>query len=55
MLTMPIMVPLADLFGVTRQTDCLVFSLADGIGKYAFPDFRYFMAVLAVVGIPRQK
>ena len=51
MLTMPIMIPLADLLGVTRQTTCLVFTLADGIGNTILPTCGYFMAALAVAGL----
>lgn len=51
-LTMPIMAPLADLVGVTRQTAVLSFSLADGIGNIIFPTSGYFMAGLALAGIP---
>lgn len=51
MLTMPIMVPLADLLHVTRQTACLIFTLADGIGNTILPTSGYFMAALAVAGI----
>lgn len=51
MLTMPIMVPLADLLDVTRQTACLIFTLADGIGNTILPTSGYFMAALAVAGI----
>ena len=54
-LTMPIMVPLADLLNVTRQTSVLVFSLADGIGNTIFPTSGYFMAGLAIAGVPWQK
>ena len=54
-LTMPIMVPLADLLHVTRQTAVLVFSLADGIGNTIFPTSGYFMAGLAIAGVPWQK
>lgn len=55
MLTMPIMIPLADLLHVTRQTACLIFSLADGIGNTILPTSGYFMAALAISGIPWQK
>ena len=55
MLTMPIMVPLADLLHVTRQTACIIFSLADGIGNTILPTSGYFMAALAISGIPWQK
>lgn len=51
-LTMPIMAPLADLVGVTRQTAVLSFSMADGIGNIIFPTSGYFMAALSLAGIP---
>lgn len=51
MLTMPIMIPLADLLDVTRQTACLIFTLADGIGNTILPTSGYFMAALAVAGL----
>jgi uncharacterized ion transporter superfamily protein YfcC len=51
MLTMPIMIPLADLLHVTRQTACLIFTLADGIGNTILPTSGYFMAALAVAGL----
>jgi len=51
-LTMPIMAQLADLVGVTRQTAVLCFSMADGIGNIIFPTSSYFMAGLAIAGIP---
>ena len=54
MLTMPIMLPLGDLVGVTHQTACLIFSVADGIGNTILPTSGYFMAALAVSGIPWQ-
>lgn len=55
MLTMPIMVPLADLLHVTRQTACLIFSLADGIGNSIYPTSGILMATLAIAGIPYGK
>ncbi|WP_028778310.1 YfcC family protein [Shimazuella kribbensis] len=51
-LTMPIIAPLADLVGVTRQTTVLAFSLQDGIGNIILPTSGYFMAGLALAGIP---
>ncbi|KLU60635.1 hypothetical protein CEB3_c30180 [Peptococcaceae bacterium CEB3] len=51
MLTMPIMVPLADLLHVTRQTACLIFTLADGIGNTILPTSGYFMAALSLSGL----
>ncbi|MFE4525604.1 YfcC family protein [Cytobacillus firmus] len=51
-LTMPIMAPLSDLVGVTRQTTVLSFSMADGIGNIIFPTSGYFMAALSLASIP---
>lgn len=51
-LTMPIMAPLADLVGVTRQTTVLSFSMAYGVGSIIFPTVGYFMAALSLAGIP---
>jgi len=46
--TMPIMAPLADLVGVTRQTAVTAFHIADGIANVFMPTSGYFMAGLAV-------
>lgn len=51
-LTMPIMAPLSDLIGVTRQTAVLAYQLGDGLSNIFFPTVGYFMAALAVAGIP---
>lgn len=52
MLTMPIMLPLADLLHITRQTSCFIFTLADGVGSVFFPTSGYFMAAIGIVSIP---
>ena len=54
-LTMPIMAPLADLVGVTRQTAVLAFQLGDGISNSIFPTSGVLLAGLAVAGIPYTK
>lgn len=54
-LTMPIMAPLADLVGVTRQTAVLAFQLGDGISNSLFPTSGVLLAGLAVAGIPFTK
>ncbi|WP_391116793.1 YfcC family protein [Psychrobacillus sp. L3] len=51
-LTMPIMAPLSDLVGVTRQTAVLAFQLGDGISNSIFPTSGVLLAGLAVAGIP---
>src|SRR5699024_1815365 len=50
-LTMPIMTPLADLVGVSRQTAVLAFQFGDGISNILTPTSGYFMAALAAAGI----
>ncbi|MCE8003386.1 YfcC family protein [Billgrantia ethanolica] len=55
LVTMPIMAPLSDLIGVTRQTAVLAFQLGDGMGNILYPTSGYFMATLAIAGVPWQK
>lgn len=55
LVTMPIMAPLSDLIGVTRQTAVLAYQLGDGIGNILYPTSGYFMATLAIAGVPWQK
>ena len=51
-LTMPIMAPLAELVGVTRQIAVLAYQFGDGISNIFIPTSGYFMAGLALAGIP---
>ncbi len=53
--SMPIMAPLGDLVGVSRQTACLAFQLGDGISNIFTPTSGYFMAGLALAKIPWAK
>lgn len=53
--TMPIMAPLGDLTGVTRQTMCLAFQIGDGITNVFTPTAGTLMAALALVKIPWTK
>ena len=53
--SMPIMAPLADLSGVTRQTAVLAYQLGDGISNIFTPTSGYFMAGLALAKIPWDK
>lgn len=55
LVTMPIMAPLSDLIGVTRQTAVLAYQLGDGMGNILYPTSGYFMATLAIAGVPWQK
>ncbi len=54
-ITMPIMAPLADLVGVTRQTAVLALQFGDGISNIFYPTSGYFMASLAIARVPWDK
>ena len=51
-LTMPIMAPLADLVGVTRQTAVLAFQMGDGFTNMIIPTSAVLMGVLSLARIP---
>lgn len=51
-LSMPIMVPLSDLIGVSRQTAVLAFQMGDGITNLFSPTSGLLFAALAMAGIP---
>lgn len=53
--SIPILAPLGDLVGVTRQTTCIAFQLGDGISNIFTPTSGYFMAGLALARIPWNK
>jgi uncharacterized ion transporter superfamily protein YfcC len=50
-LSMPIMAPLGDLLGVSRQTAVLAFQFGDGISNLLFPTAGVLMAALAIARI----
>ena len=52
---MPLMAPLADLVGVTRQTACVAFQIGDGLTNVFTPTSGYFMAFLGLAKIPWDK
>lgn len=51
-LSLPILVPLADMVGVTRQTSVLAYQFGDGFSNILTPTQGYFMAALALAKIP---
>ncbi len=51
-LTMPIMAPLSDLLGISRQTAVLAFQLGDGLGNFVTPTSGILMGILGIAGIP---
>lgn len=53
--TMPIMVPIADVLGITRQTAVLCFQLGDGLTNFVTPTSGELMAGIAIAGISWNK
>ncbi|ELR68776.1 Arginine/ornithine antiporter ArcD [Fulvivirga imtechensis AK7] len=54
-LTMPIMAPLSDILGISRQTAVLAFQLGDGLSNIIIPTSGVTMGVLTIANIPYQK
>jgi uncharacterized ion transporter superfamily protein YfcC len=50
--TMPIMAPVGDLVGVSRQVAVLAFQFGDGFSNMIIPTNVVLMAILGVVGVP---
>ena len=50
--TMPIMAPLADMLGITRQTAVLCFHYGDGFTNLIFPTLGSLMGAVAVSKVP---
>ena len=53
--TMPIMAPIADLTGLTRQTAVLAYQFGDGFTNMAVPTNPVLMGMLALARIPYQR
>lgn len=49
---MPIMTPLADLIGMTRQTAILAFNFGDGFCNYILPTSTALMGIISASNIP---
>lgn len=54
-LTMPILVPLSDLIGISRQTCVLAYQYGAIMGDMIVPTNGALMAILAICGIPYNK
>ncbi len=50
-LSIPILAPLGDLVGVTRQTTVMAYQFGDGFTNVFTPTQGYFMAGLALIGV----
>jgi len=55
MVSMPLMVPLSDLLGISRQTAVLIFISGDGFSNLVVPTAGVLMASLAIAGVPYDK
>ena len=49
---MPIITPLADLIGMTRQTAILAFNFGDGFCNYILPTSTALMGIISASNIP---
>lgn len=54
-IVMPIMAPLADIVGLTRQVAVLAYQYGDGLSNTIFPVSSSLVASLAIAGVPFQK
>jgi len=53
--TMPLMAPIGDLVGVTRQTAVLAFQFGDGFANMIVPTNPVLMGILGIAGIPYER
>ncbi|MEM9173032.1 MAG: TIGR00366 family protein, partial [Pseudomonadota bacterium] len=53
--TMPIMAPLADIVGVSRQVAVLAYQMGDGFMNMIVPTNAVLMGILGIAGIPYSK
>ena len=53
--TMPIMIPLADMIGLSRQTAVLAYQFGDGFTNQIIPTCSWLMVNLAVAKIPYER
>gem|GEM_PF-25311 len=54
-MTMPIISPLSDVMGITRQTAVLAFQFGDGFGNMIIPTSAVTMSVLGIAEIPWER
>jgi len=53
--TMPLMAPLSDLLGITRQTAVLAYQCGDGFSNMVIPTSGTLMAMLLMAGVPYER
>ena len=54
-LTMPLMAPLSDLLGVSRQAAVLAYQIGAGLTELVWPTNGALMAILLAAGVPFQR
>lgn len=52
---MPILTPISDIIGVTRQTTVTAFKLGEGLCNYILPHASALMGCLGLTGVPYEK
>ncbi len=55
LVSMPLMTPMADILGISRQTTVLAFILGDGLSNVIIPTNGVLMAMLGLAKIPFEK
>jgi uncharacterized ion transporter superfamily protein YfcC len=55
LVSMPLMTPLADLLGISRQTAVLAFILGDGLSNLIIPTNGVLLAMLSIASVPYEK
>jgi uncharacterized ion transporter superfamily protein YfcC len=55
LVSMPLIVPLSDLLGISRQTAVLAFVFGDGFSNIIIPTNGILMASIAIAGVPYEK
>jgi uncharacterized ion transporter superfamily protein YfcC len=55
LVSMPLIVPLSDLLGISRQTAVLAFVFGDGFSNSIVPTNGVLMASIAIAGVPYEK
>ncbi|GAA3724847.1 YfcC family protein [Salinicoccus jeotgali] len=53
--TIPLMAPIGDIVGISRQSVVLAFQMGDGLSNYLFPTSAILMAGLSIANIPYEK
>lgn len=52
---MPLMIPLADVTGISRHVAVIAFQMGDGLNNFIIPTAAMLMASLGMIGIPYNK